>query len=249
MTRVVWNAVSERVFEAGVDRGMLYIDDDAGVPWNGLTSVAESPSGGDVQPYYIDGIKYLNVTADEEFAATIEAYTYPEEFEQCDGTAVVDNGLFATQQPKKAFSFCYRTLVGNDVSGIDKGYKIHVVYNASAAPTERANSTMSDSIDPFNFSWAIVTLPPDFVGFKPTSHFMIDSRRTPPDLLSQIEDILYGSSSDDPRIPSVGELLYLFTSFGTDDYDAGGILEPVYATIDGGPPLPDQSSIIDGGTP
>ena len=248
MTRVIWNNVGERTYEIGIDRGMLYVD-DTGVPWNGLVSVAESPSGAEVQPYYVDGIKYLNLLSDEEFEATIEAYTYPDEFEECDGTKAITNGLFITQQPKKMFSFSYRTKIGNDVDAEDHGYKIHLVYDALAAPTERPNNTISESMEPFNFSWKITTKPPSFTGYKESSHFVIDSRETPEDLMTQIENILYGSYFESPRLPSIPELIYIFGIYETMVFDAGSILEPFYATIDGGPPMPDPSSTIDGGGP
>ena len=249
MTRLVWNAVGSRTFEAGVDQGVLYVDGADGVPWNGLISVAESPSGGDVTPFYVDGIKYLNVTSSEEFEASITAYTYPDEFAVCDGTVPVKYGLYATQQPRKSFGLSYRTLIGNDADGIDHGYKIHLVYGASATPTTRANSSMNDSIDPFNFTWKVVTKPPTFVGYKPTAHFVIDSREVPSDLMNQIIDILYGSASAAPRLPSVPELLYIFDEYQTSVFDAGFLTEEYFATFDAGI-IPDaQTSTIDGGTP
>jgi hypothetical protein len=174
MTRLNWDVVGERTFETGVDRGVLYVDGSDGVPWNGLISVSESPSGADLSEYYIDGIKYLQLLAGEEFTATIDAFTYPDEFASCDGTRSVGNGLFVTQQPRKGFSLSYRSQVGNDVDGISHGYKIHVVYNALAAPSARQRNSLSDSIAPLNFSWQISTKPPRFAGYKPTAHLVID---------------------------------------------------------------------------
>lgn len=249
MTQLVWSAVGERVFEAGIDRGVLYVDGADGVAWNGLVSVAESPSGGEVTSYYIDGIKYHNSVASEEFEATIEAYTYPEEFGQCDGTVPVKYGLFATQQPKKSFGLCYRTKIGNDVDGIDHGYKLNLVYNAMASPTDRPNNTISESIDAYNFSWKIVTRPPMMTGYKPTAHFVIDSREVPDDLMIQISDILYGSATTPPRLPSVGELIYIFDEYHASVFDAGHLAEPYFGTFDGGIVPVAQTSTIDGGTP
>lgn len=210
MTRISWNAPGERYFETGVDRGVLYVDANSGVSWTGLISVAESPSGGDPRPYYQDGIKYLNIASKEEFEATINAFTAPKEFAPCDGVGAMQNGLFATQQPRKTFSLCYRTMIGNDVDGQDHGYKIHLVYNALAGPSERSNSTLGDNVEPNSLSWKITTLPPTMSGLKPTAHFVIDSRYTDPTRLANVEDILYGSDAADARIPSVSELMSIF---------------------------------------
>jgi len=247
MTRLMWNAVGERTFEAGVDQGILFIEGIDGVPWNGLVAVSESPSGGDITPYYIDGIKYLNHVANEEFEATIEAYTYPEEFAQCEGVSLVKNGLFATQQPKKSFGLAYRTKVGNDVDGVDHAYKIHLVYNAMAEPTDRPNNTISDSVDPFNFSWDIVTKPPTFTSYKPTAHFVIDSRDVPSILIELVEDILYGSDASASRLPPVSELLFIFNEYDSEVLDAGTLVEDYYITIDSGVVPEPQTSTIDGG--
>lgn len=211
MARLNWSAVGERFYETGVDRGVLYVGDIPGVAWTGLTSVSESPTGGEAKPYYIDGIKYLNLSSAEEFEATIEAFASPPEFGPCDGTASIQNGLFVTQQPRKSFGLSYRTKIGNDVDGSDYGYKIHLVYNALAAPSGRSNNTMGDSTDPIGLSWAITTLPPAITGYKPTAHFVIDSRTTAPFRLSSIEEILYGSESGSPRLPSAQDLTSLFS--------------------------------------
>lgn len=248
MTRLVWGAIGERFFETGVDRGTLYVEDMDGVAWNGLVSVTESPNGGGISEYFIDGVKYLQQAAAEKFEATIEAYTYPEEFEICDGTVNVIRGLKMTYQPKKSFGLCYRTRVGNDVDGVDYGYKIHLVYNALAEPSQRDNKSIGESIDLDNFSWHIVTQPEDFTGYKPTAHLIIDSREVPSDLLKQIEDILYGAADTESRQPSPDELIFLFNSYHASAFDAGDADEPYYITFDGGPALADQSSTIDGGT-
>ena len=212
MSRLVWGSFGERFYETGVDRGVLFIDDNEGVPWNGLVSVSESPSGGSPRPYYLDGIKYANVSSAEEFEATIEAFSSPPEFSPCDGSSQIHNGLFATQQPRKQFSMSYRSLVGNDIEGQDHAYKIHLVYNALAAPSERPNTTLNDSADPTVFSWHISTLPPPITGLKPTSHFVIDSRSTDPAVLAMVEETLYGSDMITSSIPTPDELVALFTS-------------------------------------
>lgn len=251
MTRLTWGAIGERFFEAGVDRGALYVEGVDGVAWNGLVSVTESPTGGEVSKYYVDGIMYLQHADSEEFEATIEAYTYPEEFEVCDGTIPVLRGLKMTHQPKKSFGLSYRSRVGNDVDGVDHGYKIHLVYNALAAATERSNQTLTaEGIDPDNFSWHITTKPPIFTGYKPTAHLVIDSREAPGDLILNIEDILYGTDDQSPRLPSPAELIFLFNTYGSSVFDAGDPDEPYFVTFDGGSP-PDtlQTSTIDGGMP
>lgn len=214
MPRLNWSAIGQRFYEMGVDRGVLYVDSQPGVPWTGLISVSESPSGGEPKPYYVDGFKYLNVASSEEFAATIEAFSSPPEFDQCDGTRSIANGLFATQQPRKPFGFSYRTRIGNDVDGPRHAYKIHIVYNALAAPSSRNNQSMGSSIEPVGLSWSITTLPPSVLGLKPTAHFVVDSRKTPKNLLTTLEDILYGSASSAPRLPDAQELWDLFTSKG-----------------------------------
>lgn len=247
--RLDWDSVGERFFETGVDQGVLYVGTADGVPWNGLVSVSESPSGATLSEYYIDGIKYLQLLAAEEFVATIEAYTYPDEFNACDGVLSAGNGLSVTHQRRQSFSLSYRTKVGNDVNGIDLGYKIHVVYNALAAPSQRQHGSIGESIDPLHFSWQISTKPPDFAGFKPTAHMVIDSRDTPSDLLSQIEDILYGSTSSAPRIPSADELIFLFNSYQTSSFDAGYLTEVYYNGFDAGSITDPQTALIDGGTP
>lgn len=247
MTRLVWNVVGERFFEAGIDHGVLYVD-GAGVAWNGLLSVAESSSGGDTEAYYIDGVKYMQRSNLEEFEATIEAYTYPDEFLPCDGVKPINNGLFAAQQRKKAFSLCYRTALGNDVDGAAHAFKLHLVYEALASPSERDNRSMSDSIEPFNFSWKIVTKPPTITGIRQTSKFVIDSRDVPSDLMQQILDILYGSDTTPPRIPSVTELIFIFDQYETTSFDAGHVGEEYFVSFDAGHVGDPYTSSIDGGT-
>lgn len=213
MSRVTWGDSGTRFYETGVDRGVLYVN-NVGVAWSGITSVSESPTGGDAKPYYMDGIKYLNIAGSEEFEATLEALSAPSEFGPCDGHQSINNGLVAHQQPRKAFGLSYRTLVGNDTLGASLGYKIHLVYNALAAPAERQYNSTGASSDPTAKSWALTTLPPSLTGMKPTAHFVIDSRKTPKMLLVAIEDILYGNDSADARLPLVSELVTLFKSEG-----------------------------------
>lgn len=210
MTRLVWGIYGKRFYEAGVDRGVLYVEGQPGVAWNGLISVEESPTGGEAQPYYIDGVKYLNTLSAEEFEATISAFTYPDEFAQCDGTEKVRPGLFASQQRRKPFNFCYRTKVGADQEGLEHAYKIHLVYNALASPTSRPYSSISDSTEPIEFEWNITTCPPVASGYKRTSHIEIDSRQTDPLILELLENILYGDDENEARLPEFDELLDIF---------------------------------------
>lgn len=247
--RLKWGAVGERYFEVGVDRGVLYVDTLDGVPWNGLVSVSESPSGGEAEPYYVDGVKFLNYFNSEEFEATVEAYTYPDEFALCDGTASISNGLFATQQKRKPFGLSYRTKIGNDVDGLDHAYKIHLVYNAKVAPSERSNQSVAETVDPDNFSWAITTTPVFFRDHRPTAHFVIDSRDTTNNLLRKIEDILYGNDDQEPRLPGIAELIYIFESETATVFDAGRVGEPYYGTFDAGRVGTALTSTIDGGAP
>lgn len=210
MTRLVWGSVGQRFYEAGNDRGVLYVPGLDGVAWNGLISVKESSTGGEPQPYYIDGIKYLNLAAAEEFEASISAFSAPEEFKVCDGTIAIHKGLFATQQPRRPFGLSYRTQLGNDLDGLEFGYKIHLVYNALAAPSERANKTLNNSVDPIVFSWQITTIPVLSSLFKPTAHFVIDTRHTPSYILTALEKVIYGSEGSSSRLPPIEELLALF---------------------------------------
>lgn len=249
MSRLTWGAAGKRFYEAGVDRGVLFITNGPGVPWSGLISVSEEPVGGDLKSHYIDGFNYMNRIGGEEFTATIEAYTYPDEFAECDGTRSIGNGLFATQQRRKSFGLSYRSKVGNDVDGIDHAYKIHLVYNALVQPASSSHTTIGESIEPDNFSWKVASRPPILEGYRPTAHFVIDSRETPSEVLAQIEDILYGSDTLTSRLPSVGELAYIFTSYHTSIFDAGDVNEPYYNTFDAGTPAEPYTSTIDGGAP
>lgn len=213
MTKLTWNNIGERYFEVGVDRGVFYGTDGVGVAWNGLISVKESPSGGDPTPYYLDGIKYLNIAGRKEFKGTIEAYTYPEEFSEYDGWVDLGNGLVVDEQQRKPFSLSYRTLVGNDVNGTDHGYKIHVIYSALASPTERQYTTMGDDDNPLEFSWDFTTTPgkPDpTLSLAPWAHFIIDSRKTNPTQMRFIEGYLYGTDTREPKLPTLDQMYILF---------------------------------------
>ncbi len=206
MPRLTWGSIGERFFEIGIDRGVLYPKVGPGVPWNGLVSVQEKSSGGSPKPYYYDGYKYLNTIAMEEFMATIEAFSSPVEFDRCDGVFSINNGLFATSQPREQFGFAYRTRVGNDVDGTDLGYKIHLIYDALASPSGNNRSSISSGNAPSTISWDVTTSAPFVNGFKPTAHLVIDSRYTPELLLVALEQILYGDDIHDPSLPSPDEI-------------------------------------------
>jgi hypothetical protein len=212
MSKITWDSPGSRVFETGVDHGVLYLDGQAGVPWSGLTSVEMNPSGGGSKSYYLDGNKYLIASSAEEFGATINAFTYPPEFGQCDGSSSARPGLVLTQQRRKSFGFSYRTRVGNEHNG-DLGYKIHLVYNALAEPTNRNYATTGENTDPLGFSWTINTRPPAIPGFKRTSHIEIDSRTTDVNVLRTIEEALYGTDEDLPYLPTFTQLLALYDAF------------------------------------
>lgn len=210
MTQLVWDTAGERFYETGVDRGVLYLDNE-GFSWSGLISVQENSSGGDPQPYYVDGYKYANLASSEEFEATIEAFSAPSQFSVCDGNVELYNGLTITQQRRRPFGLSYRTKIGNDTGGVDHGYKIHLVYNALAAPSDRNNRTIQDSPEPTVLNWAITTKPPRVSALKPSAHFVIDTRNTDPGVLSDLEDLLYGTESTTPEFPTPEELIALFS--------------------------------------
>lgn len=211
MTRLTWASTGKRTFETGIDRGVLYVAGSAaGVEWNGLISVSEAPSGGDITGYYMDGVKYLNVAASTEYEATIKAYSSPPEFAACEGVASL-NGLMFADQPKKSFGLSYRTRLGNDLVGTDYGYKLHIVYNALAETPSRDYSTVSDSPDAVSLSWPVKTKPITIAGRKPTAHLVIDSTTSSPADVSAVEDILYGTAGAAPRLPTSAELITLFS--------------------------------------
>lgn len=253
MTKLVWGAVGSRFFEAGVDQGVLFAPGQPGVPWNGLTTVSEKPQGADPTPFYIDGYKYANIAAGEEFSATIEAFSAPAEFGVCDGTSLINNGLMLTQQPRKSFGFSYRTKIGNDLDGLDYGYKIHLVYNALAAPAEKDNSSVSDKTDPLTLSWDISTAPPKLTGYKPTAHLVIDTTKTAVGLLAQLEAWIYGDDITVPVLPALQDLVNLFSQpwnfnaklNGDGSYTIGGDL--VQMTDTGITFTAEDDSIVDNG--
>lgn len=211
MAMISWNSVGNRTFETGVDRGVLYVG-EFGVPWTGIKSIRETSSGGSITPLYLDGIKYKNVATATEYQATLEAFSSPYEFGVCDGTVQIHTGLFAADQPRKSFGLSYRTLIGNDTLELRYGYKLHLIYNAHATPNEVVNSSLSDISEAPSLSWSIVTRPPLTSGIKPTAHMIIDSTKTDPIILSEIEEILYGGVASDPRLPLPQELIDIFGS-------------------------------------
>ena len=214
MAKIVWDQIGERFYETGVKNGVLYVQDDEGnygngVAWNGLTAVTESPSGAEATALYADDIKYVNLMSAEEFGATIEAYTYPDEFEACDGSASLAAGVSIGQQPRKAFGLCYKTVVGNDVQGNALGFKIHLIYGAKAAPSERAFQTINDSPEAITFSWELTTTPVNVSGFQPTANLVIDSTKVAPEALAKIEAKLFGTESEEPTLLLPDEVVAL----------------------------------------
>lgn len=219
MSKLVWDKTGERLYETGVKQGVLYPQSASGtypkgVVWNGLTSVSESPSGAEATPMYADDIKYLNLFSVEEFGATVEAYTYPDEFALCDGSAEIADGVMIGQQKRKAFGLSYKTSVGNDIDGNDHGYKLHLVYGAMASPSEKGYSTINDSPEAITFSWEVTTTPVSVSGFEPTASITIDSTKADTTKLAALEEILYGKDPTseggtdgvDPRLPLPDEI-------------------------------------------
>lgn len=225
MSKLVWDKTGERLYETGVRKGVLYLKGENGaysngVAWNGLTAVTESPSGAEATPLYADDIKYLNLLSAEEFSATIEAYTYPDEFAECDGSGSLVAGVFIGQQKRKQFGLCYRTVLGNDEDGEEYGYKLHIIYGCLAAPTEKAYATINDSPEAITFSWEISTTPVEVSGFKPTASLVIDSTKVDAEKLAALEEILYGKDGTGnpqtgavaPRLPLPDEIKTLMTA-------------------------------------
>ena len=229
MARLTWDKTGERFYETGVKQGVLYPIQEGGVytkgvAWNGLTAVTESPSGAEATALYADDIKYLNLMSNEEFGATIEAYTYPDEFADCDGSAALATGVMIGQQKRKTFGLCYKTTLGNDTDNNDYGYKLHLIYGCLAAPSEKAYATINDSPEAITFSWEVSTTPVNVAdangkSFKPTSQITIDSTKADKDKLKKLEDILYGSDTAEsdggatpgPRLPLPDEVATLFS--------------------------------------
>lgn len=227
MSKLKWDQTGERFYETGVKNGVLYpLSSEGtysgGVAWNGLTAVTESPSGAEATPLYADDIKYLNLFSTEEFGATVEAYTYPDEFAECDGSKPIADGVFIGQQPRKTFGMCYRTALGNDTEGSDHGYKLHIIYGAKAAPTEKAYATINDSPEAITFSWELSTTPVNVTGFKPTASVVIDSTKCKSEKLADLEKILYGKDpttpdgqdGTEPRLPLPDEIKTLIGTPG-----------------------------------
>lgn len=221
MAKLVWDKTGDRLYETGVKNGVLYIPTSGvyskGVAWNGLTAVTESPSGAEATALYADDTKYLSLMSAEEFGATIEAYTYPDEFAACDGSAELADGVMIGQQKRSTFGLCYKTTIGNDTDGNDHGYKLHIIYGAMAAPSEKAYASINDSPEAITFSWEITTTPVNVAGAKPTASLVIDSTKADPSKLAALEDILYGKDGEpgnEPRLPLPDEIKTLMTAAG-----------------------------------
>ena len=217
MSKIVWDKTGDRLYETGVKKGVLYpIGDNGtypkGVAWNGLTGVTESPSGAEATPLYADDIKYLNLVSAEELGGTIEAYTYPDEFAECDGSAALTEGVFIGQQDRKTFGLCYRTTLGNDVDSNGHGYKLHLIYGALAAPSEKAYATINDSPEAITFSWEFKTTPVNVTGHKPTPSLTLDSTKVSETKMAALEKVLYGDGETEARLPLPDEVVQILTS-------------------------------------
>lgn len=217
MAKLVWDETGKRFYETGVKMGVLYVQQaggayNKGVAWNGLTAVTESPSGAEANPMYADDIKYLNLFSAEEFGATVEAYTYPAEFEQCDGSASISTGVTIGQQERKQFGLCYRTTLGNDTDGNDHGYKLHLIYGAKASPSEKAYATINDSPEAITFSWELTTTPVNVSGHKPTANLVIDSTKVSAAAMTALEKVLYGDTTNEARLPLPDEIVQIITT-------------------------------------
>ena len=216
--KLSWDNSGERLYETGVKNGVLYVQNAGkypkGVAWNGLTAVTESPSGAEATPLYADDIKYVELTSEEEFGGTIEAYTYPDEFAECDGSAELAKGVKIGQQKRKVFGLAYKTTIGNDEDGNDHSYKLHLVYGCKAAPSEKAYATINDSPEAITFSWEFTTTPVAVAGHKTTAHIEIDSTKADPTCLTALEAKLFGTENDDPQLPLPDEVKTLMTPAG-----------------------------------
>ena len=218
MSKIVWDKTGERLYETGVKNGVLYLQEAGaytnGVPWNGLTAVTEAPSGAEPTALYADDIKYLTLLSAEEFGGTIEAYTYPEEFAECDGSATVADGVYIGQQTRKIFGMCYKTTVGNDVDGAAHGYKLHLIYGAQASPSEKAYATINDSPEAVTFSWEFTTTPVNVTDYKPTASVIIDSTKVDATKMKALEDLLFGTDEAEAQLPLPDEIIALLKTEG-----------------------------------
>lgn len=217
MSRLAWDRVGERFFETGIDRGVLYPnkDDVTPVAWNGLVALNETTSGGEAKPFYLDGYKFQNRSAPQEYEASLEAFTYPHAFEECQGMKPLGNGLYLANQPKITFGLCYRTRLGNDLQGPSYASKLHFVYNASVAPTGKNYGTVNDNPEPATFSWPITTKAVKIATHKATSHMVVDTSLISPPLLTELEDLIYGTSTTDPSLPTPTDLIALIVGWPT----------------------------------
>ena len=217
MSKLVWDKTGERLYETGVKQGVLYPQAAGGtypmgVAWNGLTNITESPSGAEATALYADDIKYLNLVSAEELGGTIEAYTYPDEFAECDGSVALTEGVFIGQQDRKTFGLCYRTTLGNDVDSNGHGYKLHLIYGALAAPSEKAYATINDSPEAITFSWEFKTTPVNVTGHKPTASLILDSTKVSETKMAALEKVLYGDGDTEARLPLPDEVVQILTS-------------------------------------
>ena len=215
MSKIIFDNTGEKIYETGVDHCVLFVRNgnayETGVAWNGITAINESPSGAEATPIYADNIKYLNIVSGEDFGATIEAYTYPDEFTECDGSAEIIAGVKIGQQTRKPFALCYRTLIGNDVAGTGHGYKLHFIYNAQAAVSAKNYKTINESPEAMSFSWEISTTPEVVDGFKPTATVTVDSTKVDAVKLKALEDKIYGSDNSEPTMPTISEIVSLLS--------------------------------------
>jgi hypothetical protein len=215
MSKIIFDNTGEKIYETGVDHCVLFVRSgntyQTGVAWNGITAINESPSGAEATPIYADNIKYLNIVSGEDFGATIEAYTYPDEFTECDGSAEIIEGVKIGQQTRKPFALCYRTLIGNDVAGTGHGYKLHFIYNAQAAVSAKNYKTINESPEAMSFSWEISTTPEVVEGFKPTATVTVDSTKVDSTKLKALEDKIYGTESSEPTMPTISEIVSLLS--------------------------------------
>lgn len=217
MSKIVWDQTGERLYETGVDHGVLYpVQEDGtyslGVPWNGLTGITESPSGAEATPLFADNIKYLNLVSAEDFGCTIEAYTYPDEFAECDGSASIATGVIIGQQARKTFGLCYRTLIGNDVDSNGHGYKLHLIYGCLAAPSEKGYTTVNDSPEAITFSWEVSATPVNVTGYNPTACLTIDSTKVDAEKMAAIEGALYGTEDAQPALLMPDEVVAIISA-------------------------------------